>query len=130
MKKIFFILLVPVALYANSCRQVTEEDRENMAEEFYSRTHMTIVIENGLICDNEMFVNARKPLLDANICMSLIDSRGTEIAESPLLGGNYIVHSAYDEFGMLVESSEPKKTKTTCIDLYKEFKRKMNLNRK
>ena len=127
MKKLLILItFLSSRIYAQNCRSVDAEDKSNLQDIFWDNMHITILIQNGLICEGKgMFLNGYEPIYNFNICVSF---NLNKLTGSVLIDKNkykLISYAQYDEFLIPIKQTEPVKTKMSCIDLYKQFKKEM-----
>lgn len=119
-KIILCVLLFASFIFAQNCHPISDELKSAMENK---RKYETMIVQNGVVCDNGMFYNVYYPNMTACFYENWKLNEKTGIMNYN--GMHSIAFSKYDEFGMMISDSEPVKTSQTCKDLYKQFKKDM-----
>jgi hypothetical protein len=127
MKKITLcILLFASFIFSQNCHPISDEFKSNVKDDMWERKHVTMLVQNGVECDNGLFYNVYYP---AEIISSACFYENWKANEKTTImnynGTHGITFSKYDEFGMMISNTEIVKTSKTCEDLYKQFKKEM-----
>lgn len=127
MKKIILcILLFTTYIFAQNCQPISDELKSDIKDKMWKRTHETMLVQNGVVCDNGIFYNVYYPYEIINEgCFYENWKSNKQTVIMYHNGIHYITYSKYDEFGMKISDTEIVKTSRTCEDLYKQFKKEM-----
>ena len=127
MKKIILcILLFATYIFAQNCYPISDELKSDIKDDMWERKHITMLVQNGVVCDNGIFYNVYYPYERVNSACFYENWKSNE--KIAILNYNEIhgiTFSKYDEFGMTISDTEIVKTTRTCEDLYKQFKKEM-----
>lgn len=127
MKKIIlYILLFATYIFAQNCYPISDELKSDIKDDMWERKHITMLVQNGVVCDNGIFYNVYYPYERVNSACFYENWKSNE--KITILNYNEIhgiTFSKYDEFGMTISDTEIVKTSRTCEDLYKQFKKEM-----
>lgn len=125
-KSILYILLFTTYIFAQNCHPISDEIKTNMKNDMWERKRVTMLVQNGVVCDNGIFYNTYYPYEDISSACFYENWKSNE--ETVILnyhGTHSITFSKYDEFGMKISDTELVKTSKTCKDLYKQFKKEI-----
>ena len=127
MKKIILcILLFATYIFAQNCYPISDELKSDIKDDMWEKKHITMLVQNGVVCDNGIFYNVYYPYERVNSACFYENWKSNE--KIAILNYNEIhgiTFSKYDEFGMTISDTEIVKTTRTCEDLYKQFKKEM-----
>ena len=125
-KIILCVLLFASFIFAQNCHPITEEFKSYIKDDMWKRKHTTMIVQNGVECDNGIFYNVYYP---TGTVSSACFYENWKLNEKTVIlnydGSHGITFSKFDEFGMKISDTEIVKTSKTCIDLYKQFKKEM-----
>ena len=125
-KSILCILLFATYIFAQNCHPISDEVKTNMKNNMWKRKRVTMLVQNGVVCDNGIFYNAYYPYENiSSVCFYENWKSNEETVILNYHGTHSITFSKYDEFGMKISDTELVKTSQTCADLYKQFKKEM-----
>ena len=137
-KKFVVILFTVCYAFGGNCQQLSLE-AEQKIENSLSKEFEKVSILNGLECDNGIYyrTDIQKEILFGTVCNAIYfeNLSGIVVIEMHYasnkiyfekLDMNMIGSAKYDEYLNVIEKSEVVETKKNCIDLYNEFKRKVN----
>lgn len=125
-KIILCVLLFATYIFAQNCYPISDESKSILKNDMWKRKHVTMLVQNGVVCDNGIFYNVYYPtetvssacfyanwkLNEKTVIMNYNEKHGIKL-------------SKYDEFGMIIYDTEIKETYKTCTDLYNKFKKEM-----
>ena len=125
-KIILYVLLFASFILAQNCNPISDELKTVMKDDMWERKHITMLVQNGVVCDNGIFYNVYYP---TEIISSACFYENWKLKEKTAImnyNGTYgITFTKYDEFGMKISGTEIKETSQTCTDVYKKFKKEM-----
>lgn len=137
-KKFIVILFIVCYAFGGNCQQLSLE-MEQKIENFLSKEFEKVSILNGLECDNGLYYKTyiQKEIIFGTVCNAIYFENLSGIVVFEMLYAsneiyfqkldmNMIGSVKYDEYLNEIEKSEVVETKKNCIDLYNEFKRKIN----
>lgn len=137
-KKFVVILFIVCYAFGGNCQQLSLE-MEQEIENFLSKEFEKVSILNGLECDNGLYYKTefQKEIIFGTVCTAIYFENLSGIVVFELhyasneiyfqkLDMNMISSVKYDEYLNEIEKSEVVETKKNCIDLYNEFKGKVN----
>ena len=127
MKKIILcVLLFASFIFAQNCHPISDELKSDIQDDKWERTHVSMLVQNGVVCDNGIFFNVYYPYeFIKSACFYENWKLNEKTAISYFNEKYYITFSKFDEFGMKISSTETVTTSQTCEDLYKQFKKEM-----
>ena len=125
-KIILCVLLFASFIFAQNCHPITEEFKSYKKDEMWESKHVTMLVQNGVICDNGMFYNVYYPY---EVISSACYYENWKLNEKTAIfnhnGKHSITFLKFDEFGMKISDTGPLTTSRTCENLYKQFKKEM-----
>lgn len=125
-KIILCVLLFASFIFAQNCRPISDELKSAMKDSMWEKKHVTMLVQNGVVCDNGIFYNVYYPSeLVRSACFYENWKSNEETAILNYNGTHGITFSKYDEFGMKISDTEIVTTSRTCENLYKQFKKEM-----
>ena len=125
-KIILCVLLFSSFIFAQNCHPISDELKSDIKDNMWEKTHTTMLVQNGVECDNGIFYNVYYPYEKIS---SACFYENWKIKEKTVILNYNETHGItfvkFDEFGMKISDTEIVKTSRTCSDLYKQFKKEM-----
>lgn len=125
-KIILCVLLFASFIFAQNCNPISDELKSAIEDDMWESTQVTMLVQNGVVCDNGVFYNVYYP---TKIISSACFYENWKLKEKTAImnynGTHSITFSKFDEFGMKISDAETVTTSQTCTDLYKQFKKEM-----
>ncbi len=60
-KIILCVLLFASFIFAQNCHPISDEIKTVMKDDMWNRKHTTMIVQNGVVCDNGIFYNVYYP---------------------------------------------------------------------
>lgn len=125
-KIILCVLLFASFIFAQNCHPISDEVKAGMKDDMWESKQVTMLVQNGVVCDNGIFYNVYYPTETiSSACFYENWKLNEKTAIFDYNGKHGITFSKFDEFGMKISDTETKETYKTCTDLYKQFKKEM-----
>lgn len=116
---VLFVFISAIAIYAQNCASMTAEQRTALQDDLWESNHKTVLVQQGIVCDDGYFWTGIMDISKDNICTYYIKTERVK----KQINGHYFFYNKNDEFDMTIEEKVDRNTKLTCIDLYKQFKK-------
>ena len=120
-KIILCILSFASFIFALNCEPLTDEQKETMAREHF--TKVPAVINSGIMCENGFYYNATSALF-VDLCKAFNNKTRTETTIVNVLDKRRKTEYTYYEFWIAGKEIN-ESTSQTCSDLCKQFKKEM-----
>ena len=125
-KIILCVLLFASFIFAQNCRPISDEFKSYKKKDMWNSKHVTMLVQNGVECDNGIFYNVYYPTETISSgCFYENWKTNEKTAIMNYNDINSIIFYKFDEFGMPIYKTKMIKTSKTCTDLYKQFKKEM-----
>ena len=125
-KIILCVLLFASFIFAQNCRPISDELKSAIKDDMWNSKHVTMLVQNGVECDNGIFYNVYYPTETiSSACFYENWASNEKTAILNYNGKHFITFSKFDEFGMKISDTEIVITSRTCENLYKQFKKEM-----
>ena len=125
-KIILYVLLFASFIFAQNCNPISDELKTVIKDDMWERKNITMLVQNGVVCDNGIFYNVYYPTETISSACFYENWKLNERTGIMNYNGTHgITFIKYDEFGMKISDTEIKETSQTCTDLYKQFKKEM-----
>lgn len=127
MKKIILcILLFATYIFAQNCQPISDELKSDITDNMWESKHITMLVQNGVVCDNGVFYNVYYPNEIISTACYYENWKSNERTFITYYKGiHYINILKFDEFRMPISDTHIVETSRTCEDLYKQFKKEM-----